>query len=104
MIRPENRIGTAEVAARFGVSRSYVAAQCRAGRFPCLCVGGRYRFTTGDLSAIAAMLRRLPHDARSSRSPVRLAWGDLPAGAELTRSKPRRAAINVRRFPRFGDG
>lgn len=80
----------------FGVSRSWVAREAKAGRLPCLYIGGRYRFTPEDVAAIARMHRLTPRIP--SRRRLTLVWSDPPADAEPAQPTDRRPPLDVRRW------
>lgn len=56
-----------DVAAKLGCSVWWVKKQCRERRFPCMKVGGTYRFTPVHLDEIMQSLELRPSDVSHNR-------------------------------------
>lgn len=65
-----------DIAGWLGVSRDYVVKQCRDGRWPCVKVGRRYRFTRAHTVEILTIQTRQKRDTAAAD-----AWGRSTRGS-----------------------
>jgi hypothetical protein len=59
---PDEALTPEDVAAKLGCSVWWVKKQCRERRFPCMKVGGAYRFTPAHLGEIMQSLELRPSE------------------------------------------